>query len=92
MTVQVLVILDEYMREELIKYENINCNYTELYDNFVVPRKIKIVIIVMTIRRPRSDIDLRDAINNGASLLLYVGHANEVILSTTKFSVNNSQN
>ena len=80
------------MREELIKYENINCNYTELYDSFVDPPQNKNSNNSYDDKKapdPGYE-DLRDAINNGASLLLYVGHANEVVLSTTNFNVNNS--
>ena len=81
---------NQYMRKELKKYENINCNYTELYDSYIgAPQSYNDKNTYDLTGSPNKN-NLSLAINNGASLLLYVGHANEVVLSTTNFNVNDS--
>ena len=79
---------NEFIRSELIKYNNIDFNFTELFQG--------------TLENTSTDsnnnydlsgdpnyIDLINSINQGLSLLLYTGHANETTLSTTNFNVLN---
>lgn len=82
-----------YMRGELKNYSSeLNCSCTELYQgSLALPSN----------RNTQYDYDdagnptitnLTTSINNGTSLLLYVGHANEITLSTTGISVRNVTN
>ena len=79
---------NEFIRSELLKYNNIDFNFTELFQG--------------TLENTSTDsnnnydlsgdpnyIDLINSINQGLSLLLYTGHANETTLSTTNFNVLN---
>ena len=79
---------NEFIRGELLKYNNIDFNFTELFQG--------------TLENTNNDtnnnydlsgdpnyINLINSINQGLSLLLYTGHANETNLSTTNFSVLN---
>ena len=82
---------NRFMRQELEKYKNnLNCVYTELYDSYISnPSVIDSKINYDKWGNP-SWYDLITCINNGTSLLLYVGHANETQLSTTGFTVSDS--
>ena len=86
-----------YMRQELEKFRTrLNCQYSELYDSYSNsghignPSTIQNNINYDKWGNP-STIDFINKVNDGASLLLYVGHANETQISTTNFSVLNSE-
>jgi len=82
-----------YMRGELESYNSIlNCSCTELYQGSLSGG-------VRDSKRYEYDksgnptvSNLSTTLNNGTSLLLYVGHANEITLSTTDFNVRNVAN
>ena len=82
-----------YMRGELESYNSIlNCSCTELYQGSLSEG-------LRDSKRYEYDksgnptvSNLSTTLNNGTSLLLYVGHANEITLSTTNFNVRDVPN
>ena len=78
---------NQYMRNELIKYNTMGCTYTELFDSYIGGTPDTSSSNTYDKNGNPSKYELVSSINKGASLLLYVGHANETSLSTTGFSV-----
>jgi len=78
---------NQYMRNELVKFKEMGCTYTELFDSYIGGTSDTSSLNTYDRYGNPSKYDLVNSINKGASLLLYVGHANETQLSTTGFSV-----
>ena len=80
---------NEYMRQELEKYHTYKkCNFTELYKGNLA-KETKNPLNSYDETGDPNEKHFVDCVNNGCSLLLYAGHANEVSLSTTGFSNKN---
>ena len=81
-----------YMRGELKNYSSeINCSCTELYQGSLQGGQDDTLYEYDKFGNPTVS-NLTTTLNNGTSLLLYVGHANETTLSTTNFNVINVAN
>lgn len=78
---------NRYMRNELIKFKTMGCTYTELFDSYIGETSDTSSSNTYDKNGNPSKYELINSIDNGASLLLYVGHANETQFSTTGFSV-----
>ena len=88
---------NEFMRNELTKLANIGCVCKELYDSnsntghLVTPFDKLSNITYDNIGNP-TYINLIEEINNGISLLLYIGHSSEYAFQTTNFNILNIEN
>ena len=65
-------------------------SYTELFNN-EMPQETEVIDASMDNDKEGNpaDYDLVNSINEGSSLMLYAGHADEVSLSTTRFNIYN---
>jgi hypothetical protein len=79
---------NEFIRSELLKYKDINFNFTELYQG-TLPISNPDTNNNYDLSGDPTNTSLVNSINEGLSLLLYTGHANETTLSTTNFNVFN---
>lgn len=79
---------NEFIRSELLKYNSINFNFTELFQG-TLENKSSDSNNNYDLSGDPNYINLVNSINQGLSLLLYTGHANETNLSTTNFNVLN---
>ena len=81
---------NEYMRKELEYYEtNLDCHFVELYQDYLENNNNDSTKNEYDKDGDPSPSDLITEINEGSPLLLYAGHASEITLSTTDFSVSN---
>ena len=79
---------NEFIRSELLKYKDINFNFTELFQG-TLPISNSDTNNNYDLTGDPTNTNLVNSINDGVSLLLYTGHANETTLSTTNFNVFN---
>lgn len=79
---------NEFIRSELLKYNDINFNFTELFQG-TLPISNSDTNNNYDLTGDPTNTNLVNSINDGVSLLLYTGHANETTLSTTNFNVFN---
>lgn len=79
---------NEFIRSELLKYKEIDFNFTELYQG-TLPISNPDTNNNYDLSGDPTNTSLVNSINDGVSLLLYTGHANETTLSTTNFNVFN---
>lgn len=79
---------NEFIRSELLKYKEIDFNFTELYQG-TLPISNPDTNNNYDLSGDPTNTNLVNSINDGVSLLLYTGHANETTLSTTNFNVFN---
>ena len=79
---------NEFIRSELLKYKDIDFNFTELFQG-TLENTNQDTNNNYDLNGDPNYINLINSINQGLSLLLYTGHANETSLSTTNFNVLN---
>jgi len=88
---------NEYMRNELKSYETnidqtrINMTYVELFEGYIGDNVTEIDNVNDTTGNPTS-LELENYINNGTTLIEYVGHGTDTKLRTTDFDISNVDN
>lgn len=88
---------NEYMRNELKSFETnidqtrINITYVELFEGYIGENVTDLENIIDKTGNPTSA-ELETYINNGATLIEYLGHGTDTLLRTTNFDITNVDN
>lgn len=88
---------NEYMRNELKSFETnidqtrINITYVELFEGYIGENVTDLENIIDKTGNPTSA-ELETYINNGATLIEYLGHGTDTLLKTTNFDITNVDN
>ena len=83
----------EYLRKELERYRQNFFTFTEFYDGYISPEQgvNNSEIHFDSYGNPKKD-DILDTLDNGCSIVLYTGHADEISLSTSYLNTNDINN